>query len=52
VATEVICPVCNADVPLSGDEKKGEEVFCAVCSAPLKLGGDYGDESLDAEEDF
>jgi hypothetical protein len=52
MATEVTCPVCSADVPLGGDERKGDEVFCSVCGAPLKLQGNYGDEDLDVEEDF
>lgn len=52
MATEATCPICSADLPLAGDEKKGDEVFCTVCGAPLKLRGDYGDERLDAEEDF
>jgi len=52
MATEVKCPICSADVPLGGDERNGDEVFCSVCGAPLKLQGNYGDEVLDAEEDF
>jgi CRISPR/Cas system-associated protein Cas10 (large subunit of type III CRISPR-Cas system) len=52
VASEITCPMCNADVPLGGDERRGDEIFCSVCSAPLKLKGDYGDEDLEAEEDF
>jgi hypothetical protein len=52
VDSEITCPICNADVPLAGDERRGEEVFCSVCSAPLKLKGDYGDEDLEVEEDF
>ena len=48
---ELACPICNADVPLSGDEARGEEVFCAYCRAPLKLRGS-SDEDLDLEEDF
>ena len=52
MASEINCPICNADVPLAGDERRGEEVFCTVCSAPLKLKGDYGDPDLEAEEDF
>lgn len=52
MASEITCPMCNADVPLAGDERRGDEIFCSVCSAPLKLKGDYGDEDLEAEEDF
>ena len=52
MARELTCPVCNADIPWGGDERRGEEVFCSVCSAPLKLSANYGDAELEAEEDF
>ena len=52
MAGELSCPVCSADVPLGGDERRGEEVFCEACRAPLKLTADYGDEDLEAEEVF
>ena len=52
MANELICPVCSADVPLGGDERKGDEIFCPVCSAPLKLKADYGDDEIEAEEDM
>jgi hypothetical protein len=45
---EIECPICNADVPLTGDEKKGDEVFCTYCGAPLRLAG-KGDEYDEAE---
>ena len=49
---EVTCPICSADVPLAGDEAKGEEIFCEVCGAPLKLSSDASDEDAEAEEDM
>jgi hypothetical protein len=50
---ELSCPICNADVPLSGDEKDGEEVYCTYCKAPLTLKGAGGDPSeMELEEDF
>jgi transcription initiation factor TFIIIB Brf1 subunit/transcription initiation factor TFIIB len=49
---EVVCPICSADVPLSGDERRGEEIFCTVCGAVLKLTSDAGDEDAEAEEDM
>ena len=52
MGSEITCPICHADIPLAGDERRGEEIFCSVCSAPLKLKGDYGDEDLEVEEDF
>lgn len=49
---EVVCPICSADVPLSGDERKGEEVFCTVCGAVLKLTSNPDDDEAEAEEDM
>ena len=49
---EVTCPFCSADVPLAGDEAKGEEIFCELCGAPLKLSSDASDEDAEAEEDM
>ncbi len=40
-----------ADVPLSGDERAGDEVHCTYCGAPLKISGPTSDE-YDLEEDF
>ena len=50
---EIECPICSADIMLTGDEKKGDEVFCTYCGAPLKLAGS-GEEFDEAEleEDF
>jgi len=45
------CPICNADVPLNGDEKAGDEVFCSYCRAPLTFKGS-SEEDYDLEEDF
>lgn len=50
--SEVNCPICSADVPLSGDEGPGEEVFCSVCGSPLRLTGAASDEDVEAEEDM
>lgn len=44
--------MCNADFPLTGDEKKGEEVFCTYCGAPGKLTGAPDEEDCEIEEDF
>ena len=32
-----VCPICDADVPMSGDERTGDVVYCAYCEAPLRL---------------
>jgi hypothetical protein len=42
------CPICSADIPLAGDEKKGDEVYCTYCGAPLRLAG-TGEEFDEAE---
>ena len=31
------CPICEAEVPIAGDEKTGEEVYCPYCECPLVL---------------
>ncbi len=46
------CPICNADIPLSGDEKPGEEVYCTFCSAPLLVKGESSDDELLLEDDY
>jgi Alpha-aminoadipate carrier protein LysW-like, globular domain len=49
---EVSCPICNADVPLDGDEREGETVYCAYCKAPLKVRPPSGQDEVELEEDF
>jgi hypothetical protein len=47
-----ICPICDADVPMSSDERTGDVVYCTYCEAPLrfvKLG--EGDEPQLIEEE-
>lgn len=50
---ELTCPVCQADMPLGGDERPGDEFFCACCGAPgiIAKKKDASDE-LEVEEDF
>jgi hypothetical protein len=50
--SELICPICNADIPLAGDERAGEEVFCAYCSSPCRLTANASSEDCELEEDF
>jgi len=52
VPREKSCPICNADFPLRGDEKKGEEVYCSYCGAPCRLSLPALDEACEIEEDF
>ena len=48
---ELACPICDADVPLAGDEKPGEEVYCGFCRAPLTLQG-QSEEDYELEDEF
>jgi hypothetical protein len=54
---DLSCPICNADLPLTGDERKGDEIFCTYCGAPCRLAvkpkkpGEDKDEYA-AEEDY
>ncbi len=50
--SEVLCPICSADIPLAGDEGRGEEIFCTVCGSPCRLTGGAADDDCQAEEDF
>jgi hypothetical protein len=34
---DTTCPYCEAEIPLEGDEREGEEVYCSYCQMPLKL---------------
>ena len=47
---DVSCPVCDADIPLAGDEKKGDEVFCAYCRAALTIKV-LDEEDIELEDD-
>ena len=49
---DLACPVCCADLPLSGDEKAGDEVFCTYCNAPCRLTAAAGSEDCEVEEDY
>ena len=49
---ELCCPICQADIPLGGDEKLGDEVFCGYCGAPSIIVANKDDEDWDLEEDF
>jgi len=50
---ELVCPICQADVPLGGDEKPGDEVACDYCRAPCIIRGNpEEDEEWMLEEDF
>lgn len=52
VSTYLSCPVCDADVPISEDEKVGDEVYCPYCQVPLKLRKTKDKEEIYLEENF
>jgi uncharacterized Zn-finger protein len=49
---ELSCPICSADFPLNGDEKKGDQVFCSYCSAPFRITQNATAPDPELEEDF
>ena len=48
---ELSCPICSADLPLAGDERKGDEVFCTYCGAPSRLLGNPGEPDCKVEDE-
>ena len=50
---ELECPICSADIPLCGDEHRGDEIVCVFCSSPLRLMSDLKrGEEVEVEEDW
>ena len=50
---ELECPTCSADIPLAGDEKKGEELLCLFCGVPYRLTADVKiGEEIEIEDEF
>jgi len=37
MANELICPVCEAEIPLDGDEESGNLLMCSYCKMTLKM---------------
>lgn len=52
MVADLSCPVCSADLPLSGDERKGDEVFCTFCGAPFRITANASEDECSLEEDF
>jgi len=48
---DLTCPLCDADIPLSGDETVGEQIICVYCECPLKINKSR-DDVLYLVEDF
>jgi thiamine biosynthesis lipoprotein len=49
---ELTCPICQADMPLGGDERPGDEFFCSCCGAPGIIAKSDNSDELEVEEDF
>jgi hypothetical protein len=37
MSTELECPMCDADIPLEGDEKPGDLILCSYCKVTFKI---------------
>lgn len=37
MANELECPICDAEIPLEGDEKPGDLVLCSYCKVAFKI---------------
>ena len=37
MSTELECPICDADIPMDGDERTGDFVLCSFCNVTFKL---------------
>jgi hypothetical protein len=37
MSIELECPICDADIPLDGDERTGDFVLCSFCKVTFKL---------------
>jgi uncharacterized Zn-finger protein len=48
---ETSCPYCEAEIPLEGDEKKGDEIYCSYCEMKLRLARINGNLEAIEEED-
>jgi predicted amidophosphoribosyltransferase len=46
------CPICQADLPMGGDERPGDEFYCACCGAPGIIIAKGDDNEREVEEDF
>ena len=37
MSIELECPICDADIPLEGNEKSGDLILCSYCKVTFKL---------------
>ena len=51
VLHELSCPTCEADIPLVGDERVGQELLCLYCGAPSKIRA-AEEQQIELEDDY
>jgi len=44
------CPLCDAEVPVSENNRAGDRLYCSYCQCPLRLR--EKDETKYLDEDF
>ena len=37
MSIELECPICEADIPLEGDENTGDLIVCSYCKVTFKM---------------
>jgi hypothetical protein len=37
MVTSLECPICEADIPLDGDENSGDLILCSYCKVTFKV---------------
>jgi len=47
--SEMTCPVCDAEIPLEGNEEGGDLILCSYCNVTFKLPKTKGEWSLSEE---
>ena len=53
MAREIACPVCDVELLLAGDERRGDSVVCVSCGAPFTVTRlPSKEQDLELEEDF
>jgi DNA-directed RNA polymerase subunit RPC12/RpoP len=51
VGTYLDCPMCDCEIPISGEEDRKDDIFCPYCDTPLLL-KEKKDGSLVLQENF
>lgn len=51
-SSSLICPMCDIEVPMAGDEKPGESLMCPYCQTPLIVRKKKDTDVLYLQEDF